>query len=154
MKKTVLPSSEIDFLGKDGFHLVGDRYHIKRRWSGVLFTELVFPVRNYVETRNDNPDVRAILPAELGLNVQSRDTVGMEAYAGTGGSPYPSTRERLHREFFETPLTQYTAVVQAAGIIAVARNMELVEDICSKPAQQTLPDFVASLTELVAGLQV
>src|SRR5581483_576829 len=106
MRITLLPASEADFLGKDDFHRIGDRCQIKRRWSGVLFTELVFPVRNYIETRRQNPDVVAVSPQELGLNVQSRDAVGMEEYAGNGGSPYPSTRERLHERHFGTSLTQ------------------------------------------------
>jgi hypothetical protein len=146
------PQSAESFLGREDFYVVGDSGDIARRWSGVLFTELIFPVRGYVEGANDNSEAEAVRPEDVGLTVRSRDEVGLPECMAIGGSPYPSNRQRLHERTFGTTLSPRTAAIQVAGVLAVGQDHELVEAICSRPVQRVVPDFVAILEELIGTM--
>lgn len=154
----ILPTSAEDYLGNDGMIEIAtllnpDNVNKQRRLAGLLFRQLIYPCSNLREGTSlsdfhNSTYARAIRPADIGLVITTRAAVGMPQTQNQG-SPEPNLRQTLHEQTFGPAPNHREAVAQVAGILSLEQRPQVITDILTPRAQNTLPALNAYLRQLI-----
>lgn len=141
------PQTTSSFLGKEHFWKLCEEVGAKKRDAGVLFHEICFPMK--IDRAGSYKEV-PIPASDLGLTVMSRQEVDMPRAPFSLTQVPPSRRLHAHFEAYTMGAIRTvvdSTVVQMAGVIELARNLDEAETYLSSGSRGLLEQLLPRLEQ-------